>query len=172
MASDPDTRRRVDRRTVRLHWHHYAGHCWYHVTICSAARRRIFGTCIGGTVDHSVLGALVASKWQTLPQRMPHVRLDEWVVMPNHLHGLIRIRHRSPVHTDRADGGRGFGVSQAGALSLAINLFKGDVTREARRILGDPAMKVWHRGYYETLIRTDEQMDATRRYIRNNPLRR
>jgi putative transposase len=160
-----------DRRTIRLRWHHYAGHCWYHVTICSWGRRRIFGTLSRGVVTRTEVGDLVARSWQALPGRMPHVGLDEWIVMPNHLHGLIRITHRRPVPSaDDEDRGR-FGGSQRGALSLAVNLFKGDVTREARAMTGDPHLRIWHRGYYESIIRTPDQMEATRRYIRNNPRR-
>lgn len=124
-----------------------------------------------GVVTRTPIGDVVARIWQSLPDRMPHVGLDEWVVMPNHLHGLIRITHRRPLDgADNEDRGR-FGRSQRGALSLAVNLFKGDVTREARRLTGTPHLKIWHRGYYESIIRTQAQMEATRRYIRNNPRR-
>jgi REP element-mobilizing transposase RayT len=124
-----------------------------------------------GEVTRTAIGEVVARSWHSLPSRMPHVCLDEWVVMPNHLHGLIRITHRRPVQGDGDEGRGRFGRSQRGALSLAINLFKGDVTREARVLTGDPQLSIWHRGYYESIIRTRDQMEATRRYIRNNPRR-
>lgn len=99
------------------------------------------------------------------------VRLDAHIVMPDHVHALIQIRSVQPRTDSPALRPRRFGASQAGALSLAINLFKGDVTRLARRTLGKPEFKIWQRGYHERIIRNQAQMDATRAYIRNNPIR-
>ncbi|MCL4864354.1 MAG: hypothetical protein KJZ47_00585 [Gemmatimonadales bacterium] len=102
---------------------------------------------------------------------MPHVRLDEYIVMPDHIHGIVRI-WPSRMLSGQPESGRGrFGGSQAGRLSLVVNLFKGDVTRAARRLVGQPGLKLWLRGYHERIIRTQAQMAATRTYIRNNPIR-
>lgn len=102
---------------------------------------------------------------------MPQLRQDAFIVMPDHVHALVRIWPEQLGASSLRCQPRRFGGSQAGALSLAINLFKGDVTREARRILGDPARKIWQRGFHERIIRTSAQMAATRTYIINNPIR-
>lgn len=155
---------------MRLARHDYTGPCWYHVTICAADRRREFGRLEKGKVILSAVGRLVAEALHRLPEVLPWVLVDVHVVMPNHVHLLIRICPPRLVGRAAAPPRR-FGASQAGALSLAINLLKGDVTRVARQLLHQPARKIWHRGYHERIIRTHAQMAATRAYIRNNPAR-
>lgn len=155
------------RRSVRCRGHDYTGPCWYHVTICAAHRRREFGRLARGEVILSPIGRLVVGALDRLPLYLPWIRLGESVVMPNHLHVLIRIW---PAQLDGRipNRERRFSASQAGALSLAVNLLKGDVTKAARRLLSQPTRTIWHRGYHERIIRTREQMVATRAYIRKN----
>jgi len=155
---------------MRLEGHDYTGPCWYHVTICAARRGKEWGHLAEGEVVLSPLGRLVAARLRRLPTLLPWVRLDASVVMPDHIHALIRI-WPAQIMGRPAAAARRFSGSQAGALSLAVNLLKGDVTREARRLLGQAGQKIWHRGYHERIVRTRAQMDATRAYIRNNPLR-
>lgn len=159
------------RRSVRLTAHDYAGPCWYHVTICAARRGKEFGFLAGGEVRLFPVGRLARDTWQALPGRIPRLRQDAFIVMPDHVHALVRIWPDQLGASSARCLPRRFGGSQAGALSLVINLFKGDVTREARWILGDPTRQIWQRGFHERIIRTNAQMTATRAYIINNPIR-
>jgi len=120
---------------------------------------------------YTPLGELVDRGVQKLADRYSWVRLDASVVMPDHVHALIRIWPAHLLGRSGQQPPRRFGGSQAQALSLAINQFKGDVTKAARKLVGDPHFRVWHRGYHERIIRTHQQMAATRAYIRNNPIR-
>lgn len=159
------------RRSVRHPEHDYTGARWYHVTVCAQQRRRVFGRLGAGTVLLSDLGRIAREVLLGLPDRMPEVRLDESIIMPDHLHALIQIHPVLPTVPCARPKTRRFGGSQAGALSLVVNLLKGDVTRQARRVLGKPDLRIWQRGYHERIIRNQTHMDATRAYIRNNPLR-
>lgn len=159
-----------NRRSIRLPEHDYTGPCWYHVTICAACRGRAFGRLVGGAVILSPVGRVVRDTLHRLPAALPWIRLDRSIVMPDHIHFLIRIWPAQLLMRPGASARR-FGGSQAGALSLAVNLLKGDVTRLVRQLPGQRGRKLWHRGYHERIIRTPEQMAATRAYIRNNPAR-
>jgi REP element-mobilizing transposase RayT len=105
----------------------------------------------------------------------PGVWLDEFVVMPNHIHGILVI-------TDERRGttaGRGttpscpyvgeFGKSIAGSLPTIVRSFKSAVTKRINETRGTPGAPVWQRNYYERIIRNDREFDAIRQYIRNNP---
>jgi REP element-mobilizing transposase RayT len=86
------------RRSIRYPTWDYAGPGWYVVTICSHARQPIFGDVVDGLVELNELGAIVERQWwETLTARQ-YVRLDVFVIMPNHLHGIVII--------DEHDGNR------------------------------------------------------------------
>ena len=159
------------RRSIRHTEHDYTATAWYHVTICAERRGRTFGRLGVGKVLLSDLGRIVEEKLLALPARIPVTRLDTHIVMPDHVHALVQIHPALPNTLRSSLVCRRFGGSHAGALSLVVNLFKGDVTRLARRTLGMPELKIWQRGYHERIIRNQAQMDATRAYIRNNPIR-
>ena len=74
----------------------YGSPGWYFVTLCTQDRRCFFGTVRGGVVGLSLAGCIVAQEWQRTPQVRAYVVLDAWVVMPNHVHGLIGLRSSKP----------------------------------------------------------------------------
>ena len=99
-------------------------------------------------------------KWQQLPQRFPGVRLDAFVIMPDHVHGILWL-----------DGT----VKDAPALGKVIGAFKAWVTiawRNYHKEANTPCLShLWQRDYYEHVIRNDDDLDLTRQYILSNPLK-
>jgi REP element-mobilizing transposase RayT len=89
------------RRSIRLKDHDYTKAGAYFVTLCTHERACLFGAVAGGEMRLNEYGRKAADCWLWLAERYPYVRLDEWVVMPNHLHGIIVIMD------DHAGGGRG-----------------------------------------------------------------
>ncbi len=91
---------RID--TVRLkHWN-YGWLGWYFVTICTKGRMPWFGDVIDGRMVMSPAGIIAADEWLRTPAIRPYVHLDEWVIMPDHLHGIIVI---TPMEHERRTGG-------------------------------------------------------------------
>jgi len=169
--SPPARRLRWKRASILLRSHDYGGGAWYFITICAAGRKRFFGTLTSAGVLRSPLGELVMQRWAELPLHLPFAHFDSVVVMPDHLHGLIRVWPLSsrPLH---ADGARRFGPLPRRALGLIINLLKGGVTRRARELrLIAPTTRLWHRGYHDRIIRDARHLANARAYIRNNPIR-
>ena len=89
--------------TLRLDEWDYRRSAWYFVTICTHDRISYFGTVRNGIVGLSPAGCIAAHEWRRTPEVRPYVRLDAWIVMPNHIHGLIGITTESPAHDVVAD---------------------------------------------------------------------
>lgn len=79
------------RRSIRLRGHDYAGGGVYFVTLCVADRRPLFGTVVGGRMALNDAGRIAAACWREIPDHFPQVVLDEWIVMPDHVHGILMI---------------------------------------------------------------------------------
>lgn len=86
--------------TIRLDSWDYRRSAWYFVTICTHNRIPYFGAVRGGIVGFSPAGCIAAQEWRRTPEVRPYVRLGAWIVMPNHVHGLIGITTESPGHDD------------------------------------------------------------------------
>jgi hypothetical protein len=81
----------LNRRSIRLQGYDYSQVGGYFVTICAIGRRRIFGDVKNGEIGLSEFGEIVQSAWDDLPNHYPGLELDAFVVMPNHVHGIIVI---------------------------------------------------------------------------------
>ena len=77
------------RRSVRLKDYDYSQAGAYFVTVCAWNRECLFGSLVGETVNLSDCGKIIADVWNKLPERFPSIELDEFVIMPNHIHGIV-----------------------------------------------------------------------------------
>ena len=102
MPYDPG---RHHRRSIRLRGYDYTSAGAYFITICAHRRECLFGEVVDGVMRLNVYGRVVDACWQAIPDHFPHVMLDVYVIMPNHVHGIIAIvddppvgaRHASPL---------------------------------------------------------------------------
>lgn len=157
MRYDPDTRH---RRSIRLKGYDYTQPAPYFVTVCVQGREAIFGKIVGEEMQANDAGRMVGAAWDDLPRHYPGVQIDAFVVMPNHIHGII-------VLTNPTDPAR---------LSLpdVVHRFKSFTTAQYRRGVesnGWPpfAGRLWQRNYYEHVIRDEDEWNRIRDYIRTNP---
>ncbi|MBC7260082.1 MAG: transposase [Chloroflexi bacterium] len=166
---DPDIHH---RRAIRLRGWDYRDAGAYFVTICTHGGQPLFGDVADGTMRLNEYGEIVAACWRDLPRHHPHVELDAFVVMPNHVHGIIVIRGDACGRGDAcvaptADGPRGPIPQSLGAI---IGSFKSACTRRINEMRGTPGAPVWQRNYYDRIIRNDREWNAIREYIQNNPI--
>ncbi len=182
----------LHRRSIRLRGRDYTFPDRYFVTICATYRKCILGRIHDGTMRESQLGSLVRACWMEIPHHFANVELDAFVVMPNHVHGLILLHKRPEVvgktnapierghdiscpYKSPSDKNRvrteAFGKPVASSLATVVRTFKAAVTREARRRFGKPQMEVWQRDYFERVVRDDHEYADACRYICENPLR-
>jgi len=156
--------------STRLPGWDYAGAGWYFVTLCTMNHACFFGDVVDGKMHLSPIGEIVAEEWQKTPQVRPSVRLDGWVIMPNHLHGIIIIE--PVVETSRRDVSTGRGVStasrlKAGSLGAIIGQVKSICTKRIWAIgYTDFA---WQARFYDHIIRNGSSLKRIREYIVNNP---
>ena len=173
--------------STRLPGHDYAQPGWYFVTLCTRGQECVLGRILDGVMHHSEIGDLVVEEWL----RTPHVRagmsLDEWVVMPNHLHGIIVIEGTGAVagrEINRASGAnrgsaetprRGISTRQgnstlrAGSLGAIIGQFK-SVSTKRICALGYHRF-AWQPRFYDHVVRDDSSLARIRQYILDNPAR-
>ena len=140
----------LHRRSIRLREFDYAGAGAYFVTICTIQRTCLFGEIVEGEMRLSSLGLLVEEIWRETPLLRPNITLDAFVVMPNHLHGIIVIGDET---TQEGIGSRL--RSPAQTLGATLRGFKAAATKRARRPL-------WQCNYYEHIIRDDRSLERIR----------
>ncbi|HYL83003.1 MAG TPA: transposase [Candidatus Angelobacter sp.] len=162
------------RRSIRLKGHDYASPGAYFITILAHERKCLFGEVVFGNMKLSGLGQLVNNCWLEIPRHFPSVELRPHVLMPNHFHGIILIRNRPPqgaVSPATPTPAEAFGKPIVGSLPTIVRSFKSAVTRRAGELLGMQGVKIWHRNYFEHIIRNKDDFLKTVRYIHDNPRR-
>jgi REP element-mobilizing transposase RayT len=172
------------RRSVRLKEYDYSSCGAYFMTICVQGRESLFGEIINGGMRLNDAGRMVATVWHALPRRFPHVALDEFVVMPNHVHGIILLGDRRgepcvrPVYHRQDHAGehkvRPYYGTADFSLGRVCQAFKSLTTVEYWRGVNDhnwPPFSghFWQRNYYERIIRDEKELAVVREYIRHNP---
>jgi len=169
------------RRSVRLAGYDYASPGAYFVTVCTYGRRCVF--------DAPEFRDVVEATWRGMIVHFPDAKADEFVVMPNHVHGIlwileangVGVQHARQAESQSVVGARhaspllGYAVrpsrAAAGSLGAIIGSFKSAVTKRLNEIQGTPGAPVWQRNYYERVIRDEDELDRVREYILLNPLK-
>ena len=162
---------RNQRRSIRLPNYDYAQAGEYFVTICTYNRECLFGEILGSEISLTLAGQVVLECWNNLAKHYPHVETDEFVVMPNHVHGIIvLIEQQSMNHiTDDVGAGLKPAPTKRHPLPEIIRAFKTFSSRRINEHRSSQGSPVWQRNYYERVIRDDRELDAIRQYIVENP---
>ncbi|WP_027369977.1 transposase [Desulfovermiculus halophilus] len=160
-----------NRRSIRLPGYDYSQAGAYFVTVCAHNRACLFGKITAERMNKNALGRTAANCWEEIPVHYPHAALDAFVIMPNHVHGILYIK-RSVVGCEHGDGKNAVhhkpqpaGTSKT--LGSIIRGFKIGVTTWARR--HTELKTLWQRGFYEHIIRNDDDLNMIREYILTNP---
>ncbi|MBU4252305.1 MAG: transposase [Candidatus Omnitrophica bacterium] len=167
-----------NRRSIRLVGYDYSRAGYYFVTVCVNERRNLFGDIDGGEMTLNDVGIMVENNWNKLKQRFQFVDLDEFIVMPNHLHGVIVIVGAPLVGAQNGDviaDDDGATTRVAPTLGDIIGAFKSITTNEyIRNVKNENWLPFdeyfWQRNYYEHVIRNDNDLNRIREYIVNNPV--
>ncbi len=173
MSFNPDIHH---RRSIRLRDYDYSQAGAYFVTICVLQRECIFGEIVDGEMIMNEMGRIVLATWTDLPNHYKHIILDEYMVMPNHVHGIIDI-----IGAGLDAVGPGLDMVGAGlkpaptekqhALPEIIRRFKTFSSRRINVFRNKPGCSVWQRNYYERIIRNENELSRAREYVVNNPLK-
>ena len=178
-----DSSKKHQRKSIRLSEYNYSLPNWYYITICAYERRSLFGNIKNGKMILNKLGKVIEEEWMRTKEIRKNVDLDYYVIMPNHLHGIIIIEQ--PIE----DVGATRRVAQnkedraiqriaptketliPNSLGSIIGQFKSKVTKRLREFPGNSELKIWQRNYYEHIIRNELDLQNIRQYINLNPVK-
>jgi putative transposase len=141
------------RRSTRLQGADYAAAGAYFVTICTHQKACLFGSVKMVSVVLNAYGDIADECWQAIPLHFPHVELDSYIVMPNHIHGILVVE------------------AEGAALGVIVQSFKAAVSRRLRQEALHLEGSIWQRNYYEHIIRNDDDFSRIKGYILENPQR-
>jgi REP element-mobilizing transposase RayT len=189
MSYNPDIH---DRQSMRHPQWDYRRPAAYFITVCTHQRRPVFGTIANETMRLNACGRIASEEWHRTEQVRANVTLDAFVVMPNHIHGIIWIhpdggdssarRDSSamnpyaetfphPGNTPTPDHNRSYGRAVANSISTMMRQFKSIATKRINRHRDTPGATVWQRNFYDHIIRNRQALHRIRRYIHTNPAR-
>ena len=183
MKYDP---KKHNRRSIRLKNYDYSKSGAYFITICTKNRQCLFGEIVNGEMILNDGGKIVEKCWIDIPEHFPNAILDEFIIMPNHIHGIIILNeldfdnvganmvvnvganmvvdeganNHSPLRNDRPHG-------TTRTIGSIIRGFKIGVTKWFRQ--NSNIKTVWQRNYYDHIIRNEIELIKIRKYIINNP---
>ncbi len=135
------------RKNSRLPHHDYTSSGAYFITLVTRLRVPLFGHIENSTLVPSQIGCAAEQEWLALPTRILGLTLDTFIVMPNHLHGIIWL-----------------GEGNTLPLAKIIALYKAGVSRICQQ-------SIWQRNFHERVIRDEQELFFARQYIEQNPLR-
>ena len=170
--------------SIRLKNYDYSSNGAYFITICTKDREYFFGEIKNGMIDLSKIGKIAKQFWQEIETIHNFIILDEWIIMPNHLHGIIFVQNNviplagrdTPVaclykndKNDKNDNNqRKFGQLQKQSIASVINHYKGITQKWANK--NKYSQFSWQKNYYEHIIRNEYELNSIREYIFYNPM--
>ena len=168
------------RRSIRLPNYDYSQSGAYYITIVTWHRECLFGDVVDGKMVLSKLGLVAKQQWENLPNRFPNITLGAFVIMPNHLHGVIVImtgRGTAGNHNDhdgdlsrRAPTHEQYQKPVKGSIPTIVRSYKSSVSYRINLMRGTQAIPVWQRNYYEHIIRNERDLQNKTDYIEANPM--
>ncbi len=149
MKYNPD---KHHRRSIRLKGYDYSQPGFYFITICTWQRECLFGEIKNAQMHLNRLGEVIQYNWHLLAQKFSNIRLDTFIIMPNHIHGILHISQQLKID-----------------LPEIIRSFKTTSARRINQLRATQGIPVWQRNYYEHIIRNHETLTKIRQYITDNP---
>jgi putative transposase len=165
------------RRSTRLKGYDYTTPGAYFITIVAHGRLCIFGEIVGGVMSWNPCGQIISDYWSAIPAHFPNVQLDEFTVMPNHIHGIIMIndatdcRENVWARSPRPYETKPTHILIAPTLGQIMAYFKYQSTKHINQMHDTPGNRILQRNYHDHIIRNHGELQRIRKYIRNNPLR-
>jgi putative transposase len=180
MRYDPSKHK---RQSIRLRDYDYSQTGAYFVTICAYHRQMLFGSISNGDMQVNIFGQIALDEWIKTEFVRPNIIIDECVIMPNHIHGIIIIQSTSQPQTTpnesvgasrrlaqqaRSQSNHVLTAPPSGSLGAIIAQYKSVVTKRIHKLHGEK-IPVWQRNYYERIIRDEHGLNRARQYIIDNP---
>ena len=178
------------RRSIRILEYDYTQQGAYFISICTHLKKHIFGEITSGSMKLSPLGEIAHYQWLQLPQRFSNIELDAFIIMPNHIHGILIINKPQhpitrryspdlsnedtpqvstltpcpPVNSNPPHG------TIPGSIGAIIQNYKSLTSRKINMLLRSKNNPIWQRNFYEHIVRDETDYERIVEYIENNPI--
>ena len=159
-----------NRRSIRLKNYDYSQKGIYFVTICTQNRACLFGKILDGIMELNEYGIIIRNEWVKLAITRDEIELDEFVVMPNHFHGIMAFTElvgairELPLHMTQIQR-RNMGLPKI------IGRFKMLSSKQINILRKTPGTKIWQRNYWEHVVRDEIELNRIRKYTKENPIK-
>ena len=160
--------------SARLQTWDYSNNGAYFITICTKNKHHFFGHILNQEMQLSEIGKLAAEFWNEIPIHFPFVELANFVVMPNHVHGILIMNHtvETRLIASVQGGTGGFSGDKnpmlGNSISKIVCWYKGQCSFECRQIIPDFG---WQSRFHDHIIRNSKSFDTIQNYIEQNPLK-
>lgn len=167
--------------SIRLAGYDYSSAGWYFITVCTKNREQVLNTIVDGEIFGTEHTEIILQCWFELTKYY-HCILDEFIIMPDHIHGIVHIPHVERIHEFSLQHRNEFylqpnaNIKQYRTLRRQMMLpkiigrFKMRTAKLINQARNTPGEKLWQPNYYERIIRSERELHATRQYVRNNPV--
>ena len=165
------------RRSIRLKGYGYSQAGAYFITVYTQNHEHLLGEISDAEMLINAWGNIIQECWYDLPNHYPGLKLDIFVVMPNHMHGIIIINDTNRVDNIESDTEHRvptyeqFGKSIPNSISTIIRSYKSAVTKKINELRKTYNKKIWQPRFYDRIIRNEKELNKIRKYIINNPLK-
>lgn len=170
------------RKSLRLPGYDYSQDGWYYITLCLERRKCLFGSIIDGRMQLNVVGKMVDTYWNLLCQNYQNVYLDKYVIMPNHIHGIVILNNVGATLVVAQNNKKDISysnISKAGTrpaptIGEIVGRFKSITTNVYIQNVKEHnwqgfEKRLWQRNYYEHIVRDERDLNRIREYITSNP---
>ncbi|MBI4598780.1 transposase [Candidatus Uhrbacteria bacterium] len=157
-----------DRKRLRLEGYDYSQDGYYFVTACVEAKICCFGDIKDGKMVLNPYGQIVDTQWEWLGEQYPYVELDAFVVMPNHIHGILAINTFHNVGDGRDHPPHLVSQLKIKPLPELMGAFK----MTSSKLIHQSGLKsfLWQRSFYDHVVRDERALNRIREYIHLNPM--
>ena len=156
-----------NRKPNRLTGYDYSSPGYYFVTICTFQKRYYLADSVDGKIQLKKAGQYCLDLWQALPERFNDIETDAFIIMPNHIHGIIYFKPSPETQSQQ-------GYQSLVVLGTVIGAYKSLVSFQFSKWVQNHYScyppKIWQRSFYDHVIRNEKSLDAIRNYIDSNPL--
>jgi putative transposase len=159
------------QKSIRFKNYDYSKSGAYFVTICTIDHIWVFGEVSSGFMYLNNYGKIARRCWQEIPKHFQNVMIDLYIIMPNHIHGIIWLcdqvvdvteRHASLLHLQKSNGQQ---IIKKPKLHTVIGSFKSAVSRQINLLDGHSSRSFWQKSFYEHIVRDDISLNKIRKYI-------
>lgn len=152
-----------ERKVIRLKNYDYSKSGYYFVTICSYQRKNLLSEIEMDKVFPTDIGKVIESSFNNIPKIFIGVCIDQYIIMPNHIHAIWVI--------DNSTGSNPVAEDKKPTLQNIISRFKSYTTHMYNEINNTKGLQLWQIDFYEHVIRDDQELRDTREYMQNNPIK-